>query len=166
MQFISVENPCPFVSLIRLNRPNALNALSIPLLVEFAAALKEAEASEDIRCVVLTGNERAFSAGADIKEMPENGIPMWGQKDRLLSWQILETFEKPLIAAVNGWALGGGFEVATICDILIAGENHPGHWVLNKEPAFDLDPVGLAELKSVQDAYRDPASTKLITEVL
>jgi len=123
MQFISVENPCPFVSLIRLNRPNALNALSIPLLVEFAAALKGAEESEDIRCVVLTGNERAFSAGADIKEMPENGIPMWGQKDRLLSWQVLESFGKPLIAAVNGWALGGGFEVATICDILIAGEN-------------------------------------------
>ena len=123
MQYIAVEQPCPFVSLIRLNRPKALNALSIPLLIEFAAALKKAEESEDIRCVVLTGDERSFSAGADIKEMPESGIPMWGQKDRLLSWQTLETFKKPLIAAVNGWALGGGFEVATICDILIAGEN-------------------------------------------
>ena len=110
MQYIAVEQPCPFVSLIRLNRPKELNALSIPLLIEFAAALKEAEESEDIRCVVLTGDERSFSAGADIKEMPESGIPMWGQKDRLLSWQTLETFKKPLIAAVNGWALGGGFE--------------------------------------------------------
>jgi enoyl-CoA hydratase len=123
MEHIGVEDAGSGVTLIRLDRPKALNALSIALLVELAEALREAEASEDVRCVVLTGDERAFSAGADIKEMPEGGIPMWGQKDRLLAWQSIEAFPKPLIAAVNGWALGGGCELMTLCDIAIAGEN-------------------------------------------
>jgi enoyl-CoA hydratase len=72
--------------------------------------------------VVITGDERAFSAGADIKEMPDGGIPMWGQADRLRAWKTIERFPKPLIAAVDGFALGGGCELTTLCDIVIAGE--------------------------------------------
>ncbi|MBT3360761.1 MAG: hypothetical protein HN403_14145 [Rhodospirillales bacterium] len=123
MEHIIVEQPRPFVMTIRLNRPKARNALSKALLVEVATALMEAETDDDVRCIVLTGGEQAFSAGADIKEMPEGGIPMWGEKDRLLSWKAIEGFGKPLIAAVNGWALGGGCELVTLCDIVIAGEN-------------------------------------------
>jgi len=123
MEHIVVEQSLPFVMTIRLNRDKALNALSISLLVEVADAIKEAEANDEIRCVVLTGSERAFSSGADIKEMPESGIPMFAERNRLLSWKTIDSFKKPLIAAVNGWALGGGCELVTLCDIVIAGEN-------------------------------------------
>ncbi len=123
MEYIIVDQPRPFVMTIRLNRDNALNALSIALLVEVADAIREAEANDEIRCVVLTGSERAFSAGADIKEMPQEGIPMWAQKDRLQSWKTIGNFRKPLIAAVNGWALGGGHDLLLLCDIVIVGEN-------------------------------------------
>ena len=123
MDNIIVEQPQPYVMTIRLNRDKALNALSIALLVDVANAIREAEANDEIRCVVITGNQRAFSAGADIKEMPEGGIPMFAERNRLLSWKAIDAFKKPLIAAVNGWALGGGCELVTLCDIVVAGEN-------------------------------------------
>lgn len=123
MENIIVSRPRPRVMLITLDRPTALNALSKALLVELAAALGEAEADEDVRCVVLTGSERAFSSGADIKEMPEGGIPMWAEAKRLKAWKAIERFAKPLVAAVNGYALGGGCELTLLCDIVIAGEN-------------------------------------------
>ncbi len=123
MEYIIVDQPRPFVMTIRLNRDKALNALSIALLVEVADAIREAETNDEIRCVVLTGSERAFSAGADIKEMSQEGIPMWAQKDRLQSWKTIGNFQKPLIAAVNGWALGGGHDLLLLCDIVIVGEN-------------------------------------------
>ena len=121
-QYIAVEHPFEHVLLVRMNRSRAMNALSKALLIELAEVLVEAERNDEVRCVVLTGDERSFSAGADIKEMPEGGIPMWGEKDRLLSWKTIEQFKKPLIAAVNGWALGGGCELVTLCDFAIAGE--------------------------------------------
>lgn len=123
MKYIVVDNPRPYVMTVRLDRGDALNALSKALVVELADALRAAELSDDVRCVVLTGDEKAFSAGADIKEMPEGGIPMFAERDRLLGWKAIEGFKKPLIAAVNGWALGGGCELVTLCDIVIAGEN-------------------------------------------
>jgi enoyl-CoA hydratase len=119
---IEISTPAAHVRLIRLNRPGALNALSIALLSELAAALDRAAADDEVRAVVLTGDERAFSAGADIKEMPEGGIPMWGQADRLRAWKTIERFGKPVIAAVDGYALGGGCELAIMSDIVIAGE--------------------------------------------
>jgi enoyl-CoA hydratase len=122
MTDIIVTTPFPYVRLIRFNRRKAYNALSRSLLGDTAAALAEAAASEDVRAVVLTGDDRAFSAGADIKEMPDGGIPMWGQADRLRAWKAIERFPKPLIAAVDGFALGGGCELTTLCDIVIAGE--------------------------------------------
>jgi enoyl-CoA hydratase/carnithine racemase len=123
MEHLIVEHPSLHVLLLRLHRPKALNALSKSLLVELAGVLASAEVDEDVRCVVLTGDDKAFSAGADIKEMPQGAIPMWGEKERLLSWKTIERFKKPLVAAVNGWALGGGCELVTLCDIVIAGEN-------------------------------------------
>ena len=123
MKNIIVLRPQPGVMLITLNRPKALNALNKALLVEVATALKDAQGDDEIRSVVITGNERAFSAGADIKEMPESDMPMWAEADRLKSWKSIEGFAKPLVAAVTGWALGGGCELTLLCDIVIAGEN-------------------------------------------
>ena len=119
---VLASDPAPHVRLIRLNRPAARNALSIPLLKELREELERA-AGDDTRVVILAGDERAFSAGADIKEMPDNGIPMWGQADRLRAWKTIERFRKPLIAAVEGFALGGGCELVMLCDIAIAGAN-------------------------------------------
>jgi enoyl-CoA hydratase len=123
METLLVTSPHPRVRLVTLNRPEAMNALSKQLLIELAAVLDEAKRDQEVRCVVITGNERVFSAGADIKEMPEPGIPMWASAARLRSWKEIGQFPKPLIAAVNGYALGGGCELTTLCDIVIAGEN-------------------------------------------
>ena len=116
------STPCEGVLLIRMNRPAARNALSIRLLGGIAGALRAAQSDPGVRAVVLAGDDKAFSAGADIKEMPDNGIPMWGQKERLLAWKTIERFPKPLLAAVEGYALGGGCELTLLCDIVIAGE--------------------------------------------
>tara|TARA_X000000368_G_C22952262_1_gene677181 strand:+ start:101 stop:865 length:765 start_codon:yes stop_codon:yes gene_type:complete len=111
------------VRVIELNRPKSLNALSKSLLSEIAESLSEAEENKKIRCVILTGNQKSFSSGADMKEAPESEMPFWAEKNRLLSWKKIESFRKPIIAAVNGWALGGGFELALMCDFIIAGQN-------------------------------------------
>ena len=123
MENIVVARPRPGVMLVTLDRPKALNALNKALLGELAQALREAQADDEVRCVVLTGSQRSFSAGADIKEMPEDGIPMFAEAGRLRSWKTIERFPKPLVAAVNGYALGGGCELILLCDIVIAGEN-------------------------------------------
>lgn len=123
MKHVVIDKPHPQVLVIRLDRAKALNALNKALLVEVADVLRKSEEDDQIRCVVLTGDDRAFSAGADIKEMPEDGMPMWAVENRLLSWKAIGNFRKPLIAAVNGWALGGGCELVTLCDIVVAGEN-------------------------------------------
>lgn len=123
METIEVTRPVPGVMVIRLDRAQAMNALSKALLGELAAMLEEADASDDVCAVVLTGSERAFSAGADIKEMPEGGIPMFAEAGRLKAWKAIESFPKPLIAAVNGYALGGGCELTLLCDFVVAGEN-------------------------------------------
>ncbi len=120
---IVVADEGAHVRLIRLARPHARNALSRPLLRDLAAALAEAQRDETVRAVVITGDDVAFCAGADIKEMDDGGIPMWGQKDRMTAWKTIETFSKPLIAAVNGYALGGGCELAMLCDIVFLGAN-------------------------------------------
>ena len=111
------------VRLIELNRPKSLNALSKDLLKELATVLKDTDNNKKIRCVVLTGNQKSFSSGADMKEAPESEMPFWAEKNRLLSWKTIENFKKPIIAAVNGWSLGGGFELAIMCDFIIAGKN-------------------------------------------
>ena len=111
------------VSLVRLNRPEALNALNSTLLGELARALDAAEADEAVRCVVLTGSERAFAAGADIKEMSDKSYAeMFSQNFFAAAARRIETFRKPIVAAVSGYALGGGCELAMLCDFIIAAD--------------------------------------------
>jgi enoyl-CoA hydratase len=113
------ERPAEGVLLLSLNRPEKLNALSKELLKDLIAILAEAESDPAIGCVILTGKGRAFSAGADISDMLQRGVESYVDPDRLDRWHRIETFSKPLIAAVNGFALGGGLELALMCDIII-----------------------------------------------
>jgi enoyl-CoA hydratase/carnithine racemase len=111
------------VTLIRLNRPQALNALNSQLLDELSRALDEAEADEAVRCLVLTGSERAFAAGADIKEMSDKTYAQMFSSDFFTkATRRIEQFRKPIIAAVAGYALGGGCEIAMLCDFILAAE--------------------------------------------
>jgi enoyl-CoA hydratase/carnithine racemase len=111
------------VTLIRLNRPEALNALNGPLLDELCAALDAAEADDGVGCVVITGSEKAFAAGADIKQMAEKTYAEAFHEDFFGKWtRRIEQFRKPLIAAVAGYALGGGCELAMLCDFIIAAD--------------------------------------------
>ncbi|MBV9510082.1 MAG: enoyl-CoA hydratase [Caulobacteraceae bacterium] len=112
------------VTLIRLNRPEALNALNSQLLDELAQALDAAEADAGVGCVVLTGSDRAFAAGADIKEMSDKTYAEMFVSDFFSKGaRRLEQFRKPIIAAVAGYALGGGCELAMLCDFIIAAES-------------------------------------------
>jgi len=120
---ILVETRGP-VGLITLNRPKALNALSSPLMRDLGAALDAFEDDQSIRCVVLTGSEKAFAAGADIKEMVDKPfIDAYLQDFITNGWEAVSHFRKPIIAAVAGFALGGGCEVAMMCDFIIAADN-------------------------------------------
>lgn len=112
------------VALIRLNRPEALNALNSTLLAELSQAVTEADRNDKVRCIVLTGSEKAFAAGADIKEMSKKSYVDVYDED-LFGPQIdaISRVRKPIIAAVSGYALGGGCELAMVCDFIIAAEN-------------------------------------------
>lgn len=123
MQTLIVGTPNVGVQQITLNRPQALNALNTQLLGELSAVLDAAEANDDVRAVVLTGSPRAFAAGADIKEMAERDLVGILNDPRQQHWQRITRFPKPVIAAVNGFCLGGGCELAMHADIIIAGED-------------------------------------------
>jgi enoyl-CoA hydratase/carnithine racemase len=111
------------VTLIRLNRPEALNALNGQLLTELGQALDAAAADEAVGCVVLTGSEKAFAAGADIKEMADRNYPSMFLENFFADYaRRIELFRKPIIAAVAGYALGGGCELAMLCDFIIAAD--------------------------------------------
>lgn len=109
--------------LIRLNRPDALNALSNALMQEVAGALADFDAEGDIGAIVITGSDRAFAAGADIKEMASKSAVDMLTDDPIRVWEAIRSVRKPVIAAVSGYALGGGCELAMMCDMIIASES-------------------------------------------
>ncbi|MEX0759064.1 MAG: enoyl-CoA hydratase-related protein, partial [Tistlia sp.] len=117
-----LERPEEGVALVRLNRPEARNALSPAVREQLAAHFTALAQDETVRCVVLTGGPSVFAAGADIKAMAEAGPSEMARRAGERSWQPIKDFPKPLIAAVNGWALGGGCELAMHADIIVAGE--------------------------------------------
>ena len=111
------------VSLIRLNRPDAMNALNTQLLGELCQALEDADANDKVRCVVITGSEKAFAAGADIKEMSSKSfVDVYTENLFATSNDRIAATRKPIIAAVAGYALGGGCELAMMCDFIIAAD--------------------------------------------
>jgi enoyl-CoA hydratase len=122
-EFILV-NPqvAPFVAHVQLNRPKELNALNLELMLEIKEALLSLDADPNVRAIVISGNERAFAAGADIKQMAGRTAIDMLIIDQFTTWDSIRKTKKPLIAAVSGFALGGGCELAMICDMIIASE--------------------------------------------
>ena len=122
---ILVEKPegYPRVGLVRLNRPKALNALNAALMGELMDALETFDADDDVGAIVVTGNERAFAAGADIKEMADASAVEMLTRDNISHFDRILGIKKPVIAAVSGWCLGGGNELAMSCDMIIASES-------------------------------------------
>ena len=124
MSYLTIETEIrDHVGLIRLNRPKALNALNSELMAELTDALNVYDSNPEVGAIVITGNEKAFAAGADIKEMAEASSVDMLQRDHISIWDRIQKVRKPIIAAVSGWCLGGGNELAMICDIVVASEN-------------------------------------------
>jgi len=117
---LAVEKP---IATVKINRPDALNALNSVLVRELVGALDVLEADDSVRCVVLTGSDKAFCAGADVREMAKLSAAEIESADHLRpAWERAASFQKPIIAALSGYALGGGLELAMCCDIVIASE--------------------------------------------
>jgi len=111
------------VGLITLNRPQALNALNNQLMRELMDALEAFDKNDAVGALVITGNEKAFAAGADIKEMADRSIQQMMDRDHVAVFGRIRTIRKPVIAAVSGWALGAGCEIALACDMIVASES-------------------------------------------
>ena len=123
-EFIQVRTEADKVGVITLNRPKQLNALNPGLMVELGQALKEFDANPAIGCMVITGSEKSFAAGADIGVMASYGFSDVYRDDYITrDWETIRSIRKPVIAAVSGFALGGGCELAMMCDFIIAADN-------------------------------------------
>jgi len=110
------------VAVVLLNRPKQLNALSAPLMDELVSALRDLDDDGAIRCIVLGGNERAFAAGADVSELAEGTPIQLYENRRIEQWDAIRALRTPLVAAVSGYCLGGGCELAMVCDLIVASE--------------------------------------------
>lgn len=123
MDFIKVNPQAEkHIALIELNRPKELNALNLQLMAELRDALKSLDEDDNVRVIIITGNPKAFAAGADIKQMAGKGAVDMLKADQFSTWDQIKKTKKPLIAAVSGFALGGGCELAMTCDMIIASE--------------------------------------------
>ncbi|WNB17310.1 enoyl-CoA hydratase-related protein [Marivirga arenosa] len=123
MEFIKVNNQYKkHIALINLNRPKELNALNLQLMTELKNALQTLDEDDSVRVIILTGNEKAFAAGADIKQMAGKTAIDMLNVDQFSTWDQIKKTKKPLIAAVSGFALGGGCELAMTCDMIVASE--------------------------------------------
>jgi enoyl-CoA hydratase len=123
MEYILVnEQYDTSVALIQLNRPKELNALNLQLMQELRDTLQQLDKNNQVRAIVITGNDQAFAAGADIKQMAEKSAMEMLQTDQFSTWDQIRKTKKPIIAAVSGFALGGGCELAMTCDMIIASE--------------------------------------------
>ena len=124
MDFIKVDSRySDHVALVQLNRPKELNALNLQLMRELKETLAMLDHDPDVRVIIITGNEKAFAAGADIKQMSGQGAIDMLKADQFSTWDSIGKTKKPLIAAVSGFALGGGCELAMNCDLIIASES-------------------------------------------
>lgn len=110
------------IGIIQLNRPDVLNALSLSVMTEVADALDQFDRNPEIRCIIIHGDKKAFAAGADIKEMADMTSVDMLMRDQFQKWERIRKIKKPTIAAVSGFALGGGCELAMCCDIIICSE--------------------------------------------
>ncbi|MEL7003541.1 MAG: enoyl-CoA hydratase-related protein [Bacteroidota bacterium] len=123
MEFIKVNSQYhKNIALIELNRPKELNALNLELMGELRDALKTLDSDDSVRVIIITGNSKAFAAGADIKQMAGKSAVDMLKIDQFSTWDQIRKTKKPLIAAVSGFALGGGCELAMTCDMIIASE--------------------------------------------
>ncbi len=122
MSFIIKETIKNSIAILRLNRPKELNALNLELMQELKSHLIEIDADDSIRVIIITGNERAFAAGADIKQMSGKTAIDMLNVDQFSTWDQIRKTKKPIIAAVSGFALGGGCELSMLCDMIIASE--------------------------------------------
>ncbi|HEY8047662.1 MAG TPA: enoyl-CoA hydratase [Ramlibacter sp.] len=121
---IQVRTEAGQVGVIQLNRPKQLNALNDQLMDELGAALKAFDADDTIGCIIVTGNEKAFAAGADIGTIAQHGFADAYKNDLITrNWETIRSVRKPVIGAVSGFALGGGCELAMMCDFVIAADN-------------------------------------------
>ncbi|HET6272806.1 MAG TPA: enoyl-CoA hydratase-related protein, partial [Bacteroidota bacterium] len=109
-------------AIVQFNRPEVLNALNMRLMEELVDALEILDKDPDVHCIILTGNEKAFAAGADIKEMADATAVEMVTRDQFARWDRIRKIKKPIIAAVSGFALGGGCELAMTCDMVVASE--------------------------------------------
>lgn len=122
-QFIIIhQQVAPYVAHIQLNRPKELNALNLQLMSELRDALKALDADDTVRAIVISGNEKAFAAGADIKQMADKTAIDMLNIDQFSTWDAIKKTRKPVIAATSGFVLGGGCELAMLCDMIVASE--------------------------------------------
>ncbi len=119
---ILVTRPAEGVGAIQLNRPKVLNALNTKTMSEILHALREHEQDDSVRCNVIYGDERAFAAGADIRELADSSTVQMMIRNQFSAWEDIRGIKKPIIAAVSGFALGGGCELAMLCDMIVASE--------------------------------------------